>query len=277
MNRISCFIAIIVQMLWTGALAAAELAVIGADGTVTTLETGALYDHPQAREIAIVADPAYEGAPTAYRAVPVHALLAEIDRAGRDMVKAVALDGFVAELPLAPLMNSDPDGAVAYIAVEPMNRKWPNLPEKDAGPGPFYLVWVHPERSGIMREQWPYQVARLELATSIASRYPALLVAEDLAADHPARAGQDLFLTQCFVCHRMNGAGDAEMGPDLNLPMNPTEYFRDAALAAYIRDPSALRTWPGQQMPAFPPDDLSDDDIATIVAYLRHMAGRKAN
>jgi mono/diheme cytochrome c family protein len=28
-------------------------------------------------------------------------------------------------------------------------------------------------------------------------------------------------------------------------------------------------------MPAFPPDYLSDRDIGLVVAYLKHMAGRK--
>ncbi|HJW79192.1 MAG TPA: cytochrome c, partial [Beijerinckiaceae bacterium] len=45
-----------------------------------------------------------------------------------------------------------------------------------------------------------------------------------LATDHPARVGQAVFEATCLACHRMNGGGSSEMGPDLNRPMNPTEY-----------------------------------------------------
>jgi mono/diheme cytochrome c family protein len=36
-----------------------------------------------------------------------------------------------------------------------------------------------------------------------------------------------------------------------------------------------VRTWPAQKMTGFAPDQLSDHDIDLIVAYLKHMAGRK--
>jgi hypothetical protein len=46
----------------------------------------------------------------------------------------------------------------------------------------------------------------------------------------------------------MNQAGSASAGPDLNLPMNPTEYFTDAVVGARatcggegLRDVSASR------------------------------------
>ena len=41
----------------------------------------------------------------------------------------------------------------------------------------------------------------------------------------PARDGQIVFVNKCLTCHTMNNAGSASAGPDLNLPMNPTEYF----------------------------------------------------
>jgi mono/diheme cytochrome c family protein len=59
------------------------------------------------------------------------------------------------------------------------------------------------------------------------------------------------------------------------LPVNPTEYFTDAGLRALIRDPRSVRTWPEQRMPSFAEDDLTDEEIGLILAYLRHMAGRK--
>jgi mono/diheme cytochrome c family protein len=42
-----------------------------------------------------------------------------------------------------------------------------------------------------------------------------------------------------------------------------------------IRDPRALRSWPEQRMPGFTAEQLSDEEIGLIIAYLRHMGGRK--
>lgn len=78
-----------------------------------------------------------------------------------------------------------------------------------------------------------------------------------------------------MVCHRMNGAGDAAVGPDLNLPRNPTEYFQAWALRAYIRDPKSIREWSGMKMPGFDKTRLSDPDLDAIIAYLGYMAHRR--
>ena len=73
----------------------------------------------------------------------------------------------------------------------------------------------------------------------------------------------------------MNQAGPASAGPDLNLPMNPSEYFTDSGLRALIRDPRSVRVWPEQRMPSFSKEDLSDEELGLILAYLKHMAHRK--
>ena len=73
----------------------------------------------------------------------------------------------------------------------------------------------------------------------------------------------------------MNGGGASDVGGDLNLPMNATEYMTDKGLHALIRDPKSVRNWPGMKMQGWPPDLLSDREIDHIIAYLKHMAGRK--
>ena len=110
---------------------------------------------------------------------------------------------------------------------------------------------------------------------SPAARWPALAVDPALPPTDPVRAGQALFFVQCLTCHKLNGAGAANVGPDLNVPRNPTEYFTPQGLHDLIRNPRAVRTWPAQAMPGFPPDYLSDREIDLVIAYLRHMAGRK--
>jgi len=53
--------------------------------------------------------------------------------------------------------------------------------------------------------------------------------------------------------------------------MNPTEYFTDAGLRALIREPRSVRVWPEQRMPGFAEEDLSDEELGLVLAYLSHM------
>ena len=73
----------------------------------------------------------------------------------------------------------------------------------------------------------------------------------------------------------MNQEGPSQVGPDLNLPLNPTEYLKESVLPRYIRNPKAIRSWEGSKMPGFGPETFSDEDIVNIVAYLREMASEK--
>ncbi len=265
------------------ALAAGPLLTIAVAGMERTLDRDALLARPDAVTVDIPADVAY-GRAMRYRAVPLASLIAA-DRFPADAIlEGVATDGFTAQLPPELcLRRGDPaggstgdQGSVAFLAVEPADQPWPKLPGKELSAGPFYLVWVRPEASGVRSEQWPYQLARFTSADSPVRRWPQLAVDAALPADSPARAGQALFITQCMACHTLNGAGSATMGPDLNRPMNPVDYLTPAGLIRLIRDPRAVRSWPNQQMPGFDAAMLSDGDLGRIVDYLAHMAGRKA-
>ena len=65
------------------------------------------------------------------------------------------------------------------------------------------------------------------------------------------------------------------MGPDLNLPMSPTEYFSAANLKKLIRNPQNLRSWPESQMVGFTSDAVSDTEISDLIAYLKWMASKR--
>lgn len=222
-----------------------------------------------------VAKEVTSGAPMTYRAVPVAALLSGLTFPPGSVIEAVAIDGFAAQIPLDLLLNTDAEKSIAWVAIEPADRPWPKIPGKDYTAGPFYIVWTKPEASSIRSEYWAYQLAKLQSQLSPAARWPALAVDPGLPADDPARAGQTLYVAQCLPCHKLNGAGASDVGPDLNLPMNATEYMTDKGLHALIRDPKSVRSWPAMKMSGWPPDLLSDQDIGLIIAYLKHMAGRK--
>jgi mono/diheme cytochrome c family protein len=233
----------------------------------------ALLGHPAAREIEIAADAAYRR-PMRYRAVPLAVLFAGFAIPAGATLEGKATDGFVAQIPLKPALGQG--SAQALVAIEPADAPWPALPGKNVSAGPFYLVWLNENSQGIGPEQWPYMLASLSVVQPPAARWPQIAVAATLPPAAPARLGQELFVQHCFACHRMNGGGEASVGPDLNLPMNPTEYFQPQALRRYLRDPAAVRSWPEQKMPPIPREQVSDAELGHLIAYLQHMAGRRA-
>jgi mono/diheme cytochrome c family protein len=227
---------------------------------------------PDAIIIEVVHDVTYR-APMTFRAVPVASLLAGMKPPSDSVIEVVTLDGFITQLPTHLVLNTDESKAVAWLAIEPADHPWPPIPEKHVSAGPFYIVWTGAAVDTIRSEQWPYQTAKLISQPSPATRWPALAVNSALPPTDPVRAGQALYIAQCLPCHKLNGAGASDVGPDLNLPQNPTEYLTPHGLHDLIRNPRTVRTWPALALPPFPPVYLSDRDI--VVAYLKHMAGRK--
>jgi mono/diheme cytochrome c family protein len=258
--------------LTQGVAAAEPELTIVAGGRMATYAPASLLALPGATSVTIPADVAYKREMT-FRAVPVAALLAGVG--ADETIRFVANDGYVANLAAAPLLAHG-DGAVAYLAIESPDAPWPPLKAgESATAGPFYVVWARPESGGIRAGQWPYQVARIESVAPLVKRYPMLAPAIGLSAQDPIRHGFAAYEKHCSACHTLNLGGDATIGPDLNVPYNPTEYIRVDALRRLIRDPQSLRRWEAAKMPKFPAATLSDRELTDLLAYLRHMADRK--
>ena len=172
------------------------------------------------------------------------------------------------------LLNTDPQRSVAFIAIEDPDRKWaPLKPGEKTTAGPFYLVWQNPEKSRIAREMWPTQLAALEVKADFATLFPKIF---PKSQDKNVQAGFTSFTRNCFMCHTLNGQGTSQLGPDLNIPFNPTEYMGEKYLRQLIRDPQSLRRWPQSKMAGFSPRDLADGELDEILAYLRFMSAQKA-
>jgi hypothetical protein len=62
----------------------------------------------------------------------------------------------------------------------------------------------------------------------------------------------------------------------LTTAARPPGYFTDAGLRALIRDPRSVRIWLEQRMPGFAEENLSDEELGLILAYLSHTADRKS-
>ena len=265
----------LLQHLCLLALAAA-LPLHAADLTVDlghgskTYTTAQLLGRSDIRDVAIPADVAFKR-PMRYRAVPLKALLEGVSP--DDTLQFTASDGFAAQISAALIVRAH--GSEAWLAVEDPAHPWPTLAEIKGDAGPFYVVWPHPEAMKIGPEQWPFQLAAIRRQPPAAERFPAIQPDPTLKAGSPVQRGFVVFQHTCFACHTLNGQGDAKLGPDLNIPHSPTEYLREDLFRAYIRDPQSLRHWSQARMPGFDRKALSDQDLDDLLAYLRHMAGRK--
>ena len=71
-----------------------------------------------------------------YRAVPVASLLEGMTLPPNSVIEAIALDGFIAQLPLDLALNTDESKAVAWLAIEMADQPWAAC-------------------SGERRERWP--------------------------------------------------------------------------------------------------------------------------
>ena len=227
-----------------------------------------LLRHPDVRTITIPADVSYKRK-MEYRALPLKSILRNLH--GISTVQFKSEDGFVANIPVELLTGlSEP-----WLAIEPANAPWPELKPGDRSAGAFYLVWLAPEKSNITPEFWPYQIAVISEIASLTERYPQILPDASLKKDSAEYRGMQAYITHCASCHQINGGGDAKLGPDLNLPFNPTEYFQEDFLRKYIRDPAAVRNWPQLTMPGFAKTVMDDAQLDDLLAYLRHMSQRK--
>ena len=241
-----------------------------------TLGARELLAHPAAESITVAPDPVYRR-PMGYRTVPMHALLKGLKVGLDDYVQAQATDKFSVAIPARLLLAVPPADVEAYLAIEDPTAHWPHLPAKRDGQsaGPFYLVWQQKVRGQVSSEYWAYRLASLTVTDSPTRRWPGLAVEESLPAADPIRRGLDRFVAVCMACHRFDGEGEGEQGPDLARPMNPADYFQPAALKKYIRNPASVRAWGDQKMPGFDPESLPDGDIDAIVAWLGYKAGRR--
>lgn len=238
------------------------------DGQVNTLTRTSLLQSPALQTIVIADDVSYHRQQK-YQAIPLQSLLPRLPNEGT--LQFTALDGFVATIP-DQLIQAQGDAAQAWLAIEDPAQPWPALKLGQPSAGPFYLVWVAPEKSHVSGEQWPYQIAKISTSMPLEVRYPQLLPHSDGINYASAVRGLQIFTKNCATCHRLNQGGDASIGPDLNIPMNPTAYFQEAALRKLIRDPGSVRTWQQSSMPGFKEEIISEIELDDLLVYLKQMA-----
>lgn len=249
---------------------------ISAPGYSRSYSEEELLSSAELKMITVEKDPAYNGKSTTYSAVPMSHLFKELNLNKGATLLFSCLDGFSAPIDARKVLNQNPDHAVAYLAIEPQKARWKKIKESsEATPGPFYLIWVNPEKSKISREEWPFQLAGFTIKPSIEEQFPHILPDPKLAEASKVKRGFQIFVKNCFTCHTMNGEGTSKMGPDLNIPFGPTEYLKAGFLKKQIRNPQSIKRWSESKMPGFSEESLSDEDIDLLIEYLRHMTTRK--
>ncbi len=265
---------------WLVIFWAVAVQVAAAEPTLTVADTqrsqtftlAHLLAHPARIDVVTdSADEAYKR-PMRYLAIPIETLLGDLSGDPEASVQFTALDGYAPVIAAKRLRGIG--AARAFLAIEPSPGAWPPLGQGKPSAGPFYLVWSNASGAGVAPSEWPYQIATIRVQESLAKRFP--LIVPDPSAAPDVAAGFEAYGKQCLPCHSINRQGEAAMGPDLNVPMNPTEYFNAGALKQLIRDPKSVRAWPGGVMPGFDASKLNDVDLDRIIEYLRHMALRKA-
>jgi mono/diheme cytochrome c family protein len=270
--------AVLGAMTWFLALSAIAqspmLTVSGRDSSRTYTQK-ALLVHPAARSVT-VADPVYRRTMT-YRAIPLAELLKGTTIGPDDYVQARAVDNFSVGIPGRLAASVDTAQVEAFLAIEDPAAPWPAIPGKQdkTSAGPFYIIWRRAPSVQISPEYWAYRLAALAVSDSPLKRWPGLAVGRDVPAGDPIRTGLDRFVSMCMACHRFNGEGEGEQGPDLGRPMNVTEYFQIPALKKLIRNPASVRQWPEQKMPGFDQATLSDNDLDAIVDWLAYKARQR--
>ncbi|GAB4437480.1 MAG: cytochrome c [Turneriella sp.] len=203
-----------------------------------------------------------------YRALPLASLLRAWAPAGPyDEILFHCADGYEARASRVDLEQGRLDSFfLAYGEGGERFRSRILQGKEQVSPEPFYAVSTDPQ--GYATLSWPYEVVGVEFIR-FAEKYPGLL--PDAVAQNPVtRAGFDLFRKECLRCHSLNLMG-GEIGPELNVPRNITEYRDSAYLRAFIRNASAFRA--RSKMPPF--TDLSETELESILYYLVRMKMHK--
>lgn len=134
--------------------------------------------------------------------------------------------------------------------------------------GPDHIVRLHPVTGPQATPEWREDLEPLPLMSEDWS-FPA--------APAHLKAGQDLYAVHCAPCHRPEGTG----APGLIPPLTGTDWVKaknrliQVALTGMSGRIQVNGEFYEQEMPSF--RQLSDDDLAAILTYVRASYGNNAN
>lgn len=190
-----------------------------------------------------------------------------------DAVKFIAQDGYQVIIPTANITAHT--GMIA--TGEKGQTGFSQLQRKNAesiDPGPFFLVWENINDTGARQDHWlswPWQLTSMEL-TSLVREYPHSAPPAD-NTDEQVNQGFLAFRQHCMKCHAINGDG-GDVGPELNYPVNVTEYWQEKWLERFIANPQSIRA-NSKMIPFYRDINNRQALIESIMAYLKAMFDKK--
>lgn len=138
---------------------------------------------------------------------------------------------------------------------------------------PYYLIWNNAKAPALKQEgasDIPYQLVGIDLI-SFREKFPNLYPGKNSSVE--ATRGFLSFRKYCLNCHTINTEGGGK-APELNVPVNVTEYWQPKLLKTWILNPAAIR-W-NTPMPGLSEDIPGRDNVAQdLMAYLKAMAKNK--
>lgn len=242
--------------------------IITIDSVKTSYSRETLLHHPALTTLKKISLPGYPGQFFDLQAVPLCSLLKLSAKHDDDLLKIQTFDNYLAHIKLERVYPCDKHRpAIAYIAIEEPGRPWPIIPKLKRSAGTYYLIW---QGEGVPQTDWVFGSTAIDLATqSPFSKFlPLMKTPQEIQ-------GLEQFSRKCGNCHSINLTGNLEKGPDLNVPMNPLEYFSEQQLRRYIRNPQSMRYMKNDLMFPFTRALLSDEELDAIIAFLKGMQSHK--
>lgn len=237
-------------------------------------------DHTQlpAKTLSIEVYEPHEQVNVRYQAYPTREVFDQVFgpawRAAEEVLFTCA-DGYQPSVPVKDILEHS-----SYLAVSREGSKGGEFTlvnklqaQEKVTLGPLYLVWDNIRDKSLRAEgasQWPYQVVSIDLVR-FQDRFAAMAPAKD--APPQVIEGFLTFRKACANCHRINGVG-AEKAPELNYPVNVTEYYKEEYLKRWIDRPQSIR-WQSPMPPFNPDHPQRKQAIDAIYSYLKHMAQHK--
>jgi mono/diheme cytochrome c family protein len=208
-----------------------------------------------------------------HKVIPLCKLLAPFNINKSDFIELIAKDNFHVYVPAAKIMDCSKKASIAMLAIEPTS-KWPLINNHTGTTaGPYEVIWLYPERSYISNEYWAWSVVTIKITRELDYRNvlpPPQIINSTL------KNGHQLYISHCEGCHTINHIGKSAIGPDLNCPKNPLDYYpKIKLLKNFIRDPKSVRTLPQGRMSGSDIESLSDKDLDDLVKFFSYMSTKK--
>lgn len=242
-----------------------------------------LLNMPSISQVSLKSSRAYPNTSLKFTAIKMCELLKSFNIKKTDTIELVAADNFSSLAPAEVLITCDKNKPTAYLAIETKNQPWPPLEYNNPDPqnaktnsaGPFMIIWQNATYASISPEYWAWQLVKIKVHSTLSNKN---FISAPAIKNEQIQNGYQTYMKTCVSCHTMNQIGQGTMGPDLNIPMNPVEYFKnDEIIKKFIRNPQNIRIKKDDKMPGFGEDLISNNDLENLILYLHYMSTHKKN